>query len=393
MRFKRIFLLVLDSLGVGEASDANNYGDVGSSTLGHIKENYDLFVPNLKKLGFLNTVNMDENNDVDAYYTIAKPTNLGKDTMAGHYEMMGVRNLFPFKTFNEKGFPKELIDQIELVTNRRVIGNKVCDSEEIINELGERQVNYGSLIVYTSSDSNLQVAAHEEVIPPTQLYQYCEKIRKLTFHEAWRVGRVIARPFTGRTINSGGNKFRFTADRKDYAVKPPQSSVLDRLKEKGYQVIGIGKINDIFDGEGITKVMKADNNIEGINKFSSVMDKNFTGLCYCNLSDFDSEYGHRRDVVGYAKAIEELDVEIPLMLNKLGTEDLLIITADHGNDPTFKGNDHTRENVPVILFSRNFKNPSRMEPLDTFASIGATIAENFSVETPSFGTSVLDKLI
>jgi len=386
MRFKRVFLLVLDSLGVGEAPDANHYGDVGASTLGHIREQYDLFIPNLRKLGFLNTINMDENSEVDAYYTIAKPTNLGKDTMVGHYEMMGVRNTYPFHTFHEKGFPRELIDQIERVTGRRVIGNKVGEAEEIIAALGESQMNYGSLIVYTSSDSNLQVSAHEDVISPAQLYQYCEKIRKITFHENLRIGRVIARPFTGKP-----GKFRFTTDRKDYAVKPPQNSVLDCLKERGYNVIGIGKISDIFDGEGITKVMKAENNREGINKFSNLMDKNFTGLCFCNLSDFDIE-GHRRNPEGYAKAIEELDVEIPLMLNKLGTDDLLIITADHGNDPTFEGTNHTRENVPVILFSRNFKNPRRLEPLETFASIGATIAENFDMPLPPFGDSILREL-
>ncbi len=386
MRFKRVFLLVLDSLGVGEAQDADRYGDVGSSTLGHIREQYDLFIPNLKKLGFLNTINMDENSEVDAYYTIAKPTNLGKDTMVGHYEMMGVRNQYPFHTFHERGFPRELIDQIERVTGRRVIGNKVGEAEQIIAALGESQMNYGSLIVYTSSDSNLQVSAHEDIISPAQLYQYCEKIRKITFREDLRIGRVIARPFTGKP-----GKFRFTTDRKDYAVKPPQNSVLDCMKERGYHVISIGKISDLFDGEGITKVMKAENNREGINKFSSVMDKSFTGLCFCNLSDFDTE-GHRRNLEGYAKAIEELDVEIPLMLNKLGTDDLLIITADHGNDPTFSGTNHTRENVPVIFFSRNFKDPKRLEPLETFAAIGATIAENFDIPLPPFGDSVLDQL-
>ena len=380
--------MVLDSLGVGETLDADRYGDKGANTLGHIKEQYDLFVPNLKKMGFLNTINMDENKEVEAYYTIARPTNVGKDTLAGHYEMMGIESKIPFKTFNEKGFPRELIDAIEQVTSRRVIGNKYSETDEIIQELGERQLNYGSLIVYTSSDSDLQVAAHEDVIPVSQLYQYCEKIRQITKREEWQVGRIIARPFTGKP----GKFKKIASERKDYAIKPPHRSVLDSLKENGISVIAIGKINDIFDGEGITKIIKASSNIDTINKLTDIMDKNFTGLCFANLSEFDSNYGHKRDVNGYAKAIEELDVEIPIMLNKLGIEDLLIITADHGNDPTFSGNDHTRENVPVILFSRNFKEPKRLDILNSLADIGATIADNFNVAKPLIGTSILEEL-
>lgn len=387
MKFKRIFLMVLDSLGVGEAIDANNYEDEGCNTLGHIKDNYDLFVPNLKKLGFLNTINMDENNDVDAYYTIARPTNIGKDSLSSHYELVGIRNSVPFKSFSEKGFPRELIDMIEAITGRRVIGNKYADGNQMIQELGERQLNYGSLILFTSADSNLQIAAHEDVIPLPKLYQYCEKIRKITMKEEWRVGRVIARPFTGKP-----GKFKFTNERQDYAVKPPKKTVLDFLKEHNYSVIAIGKISEIFDGEGITKTMKASTNIDVINKLTDVMEKNFTGLCIANLSEFDSLYGHNRDINGYANAIEELDVEIPMILNKLNNDDLLIITADHGNDPTFKGNDHTRENVPVLIFGRDFKEPKRLDILESMADIGASIADNFDVETPEIGTSFLDKL-
>ena len=387
MKFKRIFLMVLDSLGVGEAIDANNYEDEGCNTLGHIKDNYDLFVPNLKKLGFLNTINMDENNDVDAYYTIARPTNMGKDSLSSHYELVGIRNSVPFKSFSEKGFPRELIDMIEAITGRRVIGNKYADGNQMIQELGERQLNYGSLILFTSADSNLQIAAHEDVIPLPKLYQYCEKIRKITMKEEWRVGRVIARPFTGKP-----GKFKFTNERQDYAVKPPKKTVLDFLKEHNYSVIAIGKISEIFDGEGITKTMKASTNIDVINKLTDVMEKNFTGLCIANLSEFDSLYGHNRDINGYANAIEELDVEIPMILNKLNNDDLLIITADHGNDPTFKGNDHTRENVPVLIFGRDFKEPKRLDILESMADIGASIADNFDVETPEIGTSFLDKL-
>lgn len=387
MKFKRIFLIVLDSLGVGETTDAINFGDNGANTLGHINDQCDLFVPNLKKIGFLDTLNMSENTNVEAYYTIAKPTNAGKDTLNGHYEMVGIKHDIPFKTFNN-GFPFEILEAIEKVTGRRVVGNKCCIDDSIIQELGERQVSYGSLIIYTSADSDLQVAAHEDCIPIPTLHQYCERIRELTLKEDWRVGRVIARPFTGTP-----GKYRFVhSGRKDYAVKPPKASILDNLVKDSYNVIAIGKINDIFDGQGINKNIKASSNQEAINKLTDIMDKKFTGLCMVNLSDFDSIYGHARDVEGYAHAIEELDVDIPIIINKLELDDLLIITADHGNDPTFKGNDHTRENVPVIIYSRNFKEPKRLKVFETFANIGATIAENFEVQKPEIGESILDEL-
>ena len=386
--FKRVFLLVLDSLGVGEAIDANVYNDNGANTLKHIMDNYDLFIPNLEKLGILNTINMSDREEVDAYYTIAKPTNIGKDSLTAHYELMGIRTTTPFKIFSEKAFPRELLEKIEDVTGKRVIGNKVINGEKIINELGERHLSYGSLIIYTSNDSTLQVAAHEDVVPIPKLYQYCEKIRKITLDEQYRVARVIARPFTGKP-----GKFKFTQDRCDYAVKPPKRSVLNSLKDNNLSVISIGKINDIFDGEGITKIVKSsNNNVDTITKLTDIMDKKFTGLCFINLNDFDSLYAHNRDIEGYGKAIEEFDVEIPLILNKLENDDLLIITADHGNDPTFPGNSHTRENVPVIVYARRFLNPKKLEPLQTMADIGATIAENFGVEAPEIGTSFLEKL-
>ncbi len=388
MKFKRIFLMVLDSLGVGETIDAVNYQDNGANTLKHVNDQCDLFVPNLKKIGFLDTINMNDDENVEAYYTIAKPINAGKDTLNGHYEMVGIKNDIPFKTFNN-GFVFEILNGIELVTGRKVIGNKCCNDDSIIQELGDRQINYGSLIIYTSADSDLQVAAHEDSIPISTLYQYCEKIRALTLEEDWRIGRIIARPFSG---SSGKYKF-ISSGRRDYAIKPPKRTVLDSLLENNYNVIGIGKINDIFDGQGINKNIKAFNNMEAINKLTDIMSKNFTGLCMVNLADFDSLYGHARDAIGYGRAIEELDVEIPIILNKLELDDLLIITADHGNDPTFKGNDHTRENVPVILYSRAFKEPKRLKPFETFANIGATIADNFEVELPEIGQSILEELV
>lgn len=388
MTFKRIFVLILDSLGVGEAPDANEYNDNGANTLKHIMDNYDLFIPNLKKLGFLNTINMDDNPNVDAYYTIARPTNHGKDSISGHYEIIGLDNKMPFKTFSEKAFPIELIDAIEKTIGKRLIGNKVTSGENILAELGDRHLNYGSLILYTSGDSTLEIAAHEDIVPVSKLYSYCEKIRKITEKEEWRVARVIARPFVGKN-----GKYKFTNDRKDYTLKPQKKSVLNNLKDNDYSVISIGKLNDIVDGEGITKIIKSSTtNIDTINKMTDIMAKNFNGVCITNLSEFDTMYGHKRDVVGYAKSIEELDVEIPMILNKLNNDDLLIITADHGNDPTFPGNYHTRENLPIIVFGRNFKEPKKMPILNSLADIGATIAENFNVPNTDMGTSFLSQL-
>ena len=386
MKFKRIFLIVLDSLGVGEAIDAINYKDNGANTLGHILDKQDLFIPNLKKIGFTDTLTMTEDNDVEAYYTIAKPNNQGKDSLNGHYEIVGLKNDEAFESFNE-GFSYEIIQEIETITGRKVIGNTCSQDGSIIQKLGERQVNYGALIVYTSADSDLQVAAHEDCIPISTLYSYCEKIREITLKKGYKIARIIARPF-------GGTKDKYklmNSARKDYAVKPPKKTILNSLVEKDYNVIGIGKINDIFDGEGINKMIKANDNSEGINKLSDIIDKDFTGLCIVNLNDFDN-FGHRRDIEGYAESIEELDVELKIILNKLELDDLLILTADHGNDPTFPGNSHTRENVPVIIYSRNFKKPHRLPPFETMADIGATIAQNFDIEAPEIGKSILEDL-
>lgn len=388
MKFKRIFLLVLDSLGVGATSDASNYGDSNANTLGHVIEKCNPFIPNLKKIGFLDTLKLNDDDNVEAYYTIATPLNIAKDSINSHYEMMGVTSNIPFKTFNN-GIPAEMLDAIERVTERRVIGNKCChNSLDIINELGERQLNYGALIVYTSADSDLQIASHEDIIPVHILYEYCERIRQITLREDWRVGRIIARPYTGKV----GNFKMINAGRKDYSIKPNKTTILNSLNQNSYNVIGIGKINEIFDKDGINKTIKASSNSEVINKLTDIMEKKFTGLCMANLSDFDHLYGHTRDIEGYANALEELDVEIPIILNKLEMDDLLIITADHGNDPTFAGNAHTRENLPVIIYSRSFTSPKKLQTLNTLADIGATIADNFELESPEIGNSILDQL-
>ncbi len=387
MKFKRIFLIVLDSLGVGEAADAANFGDKGANTLGNIVANYDLFIPNLEKLGFLNTLTMN-NKESDAYYTIARPKNKGKDCLAGDYELMAIDNAnVSYKLFNESAFPREMLENIANNIKRGIIGNIVGNPLEIINKLGDRHKETSSLIVYTTCDSNLEIAAHEDVIPINDLYQYAEIIREITKREEWKVGCVVARPFTGESGN-----YTLTSNSRIYTLTPPNKSVLDILKNADLQVISIGKVHDIYNGYGITKIIKSGNNQEGINKLTDIMDKKFEGLCYLNLSDFDTLYGHTRDVKGYAKAIEELDVEVPIILNKLNIDDLLIITANHGCDPTMLNYSHTRENVPVIIYSRLFKEPHQLNVLETLADVGATITDNFELEKPWMGTSFLDKL-
>jgi phosphopentomutase len=384
MKFKRIFLVILDSLGIGASKDADEYGDEGANTLGHIIEKYNLDIPNLTKLGLVNKGN---DSNTNAYYTTASSISKGKDTLVGHYELMGLQTTIPYKTFNKTGFPQELITKIEQATNRKIIGNIAASGTEIIKQLGEEHMKTGALIVYTSEDSNLQVAAHENIIPINELYSICQTIRTIMLKDEWKVGRVIARPFIGEV----GNFIR-TSNRHDYALKPPKETVLDHLKDNDIAVLAIGKINDVFDGEGINDYIKTDDNMDGIEKLLFAIKKNFIGLCFVNLNDFDTKYGHRRDVVGYAKALEQFDKTLPNLLNELKNDDLLILTADHGNDPTFKGTDHTREDIPVIFYSKSFNDPKRLEKLTTYACVGATIADNFNVNAPEIGYSVLDSL-
>ena len=386
MKFKRVFLIVLDSLGVGETLDAESYNSKGANTLGNILKERDLFIPNLQKLGFLNTLTMN-NKESDAYYTIARPLNKGIDSISGHYEIMGIENNNSYKRFNDNGFPRELLETIVNETKRGIIGNIVGNHDDVLNKLAQRHIETGSLIIYTTGDSNLEIAACEDIIPINELYHYAELIRHITMREEWKVSRVVARSFIVKD-----NTFKFTNNTKTYTLTPPNKSVLDDLKENDYQVISIGKINDIYNGHGITKIIKSSSNDEGINKLTEIMDKKFTGLCYLNLNDFDTLYGHNRDIEGYAKAIENLDVEIPILLNKLEIDDLLIITADHGCDPSMPGTFHTRENVPVIIYSRLFKNPKQLDILESLADIGATISDNFELNKPWMGKSFLDKL-
>lgn len=386
MNFKRIFLIVLDSVGIGKAEDAIVFDDEGANTVAHTIDKTNVELPNLRRLGLHNLLT-NGNSSTISYYTNAKEISNGKDTLTGHLEMMGVVTTVPFKTFLNNGFPKELIEELETKTGRKVIGNCAASGTEIIERLGKEHIETGAIIVYTSADSVLQIAAHEEIVPLDELYKICEIAREITLKEEWKVGRIIARPFIGTPSN-----FERTSNRHDYALNPSHKTTLDYLKESNYDVISIGKIADVFNNCGITKSIKTKDNSDGINKIIETLDLEFTGLCFANLNDFDSKYGHRRNPEGYAKALKEFDNKVMDILNGLRNDDLLIITADHGNDPTFKGTDHTRENVPVIIYSKAFKANGRIAPLNTFADIGATISTNFGVKYNDIGTDFINEL-
>ncbi len=388
--YKRIHLIVLDSVGIGEAPDAEKFNDKGADTLGHIAEKMNgLNMPNMGKLGLSNIREIKGITPAEhplAYYTKMQEASNGKDTMTGHWEIMGLNIKEPFQTF-PNGFPEELIRQLEEKTGRKVIGNKPASGTAIIEELGKEHMETGAIIVYTSADPVLQIAAHEEVIPLEELYKICKIARELTLADEYKVGRVIARPFVGEP-----GHFTRTSNRHDYALKPFGRTVMNELKDGGYDVIALGKIADIYDGEGITDAVRTVSNMDGMDKFIKTMDKEFTGLSFLNLVDFDALYGHRRDPEGYGKALEEFDARLPEVFAKMTADDLLIITADHGNDPVHHGTDHTREFVPLIVYSKQFKRGKELPLRKTFADIGATVADNFNVKLPDYGTSFLRDL-
>ena len=379
-KYKRIFLIVLDSVGIGAAIDEKEFGDINVNTLLHTLEVTNGKLPHLEKMGLMNLIN-NQDSESDSYYTRAICQSCGKDTLTGHLEMMGVLTTKPLKTFTETGFPKELIQELEEKTGRKVIGNISASGTEIIEKLGKEHMETGAIIVYTSADSVLQIAAHEDIVPLNELYKICEIARNITLKDEWKVGRIIARPFIGQPGN-----FTRTANRHDYALDPPSKTTLDVLKENNFDVLAIGKISDIFNNCGITKSVKTKDNLDGILKIEEALKEDFTGLCFANLNDFDSKYGHRRNPSGYMKALLEVDNNIDNIKNNLNDDDLLIITADHGNDPTYQGSDHTRENTPVLIYNKNFKNPTRLPNLKTFADLGATIADNFNLSS-FLGTS------
>ncbi|WP_100402418.1 phosphopentomutase [Bacillus sp. FJAT-42315] len=388
--FKRIHLLVMDSVGIGEAPDAERFNDLGSDTLGHIAEKMNgLHMPHMAKLGLANIRDiqgLEKTNELLAYYTKMQEASNGKDTMTGHWEIMGLNIQTPFQVFPD-GFPDELIDELEQRTGRKVIGNKPASGTAILDELGKEHMETGALIVYTSADSVLQIAAHEEVIPLKELYQICEIARELTLNEKYMVGRVIARPFIGEP-----GAFTRTSNRHDYALKPFERTVMNEMKDAEYDVIAIGKISDIYDGEGVTQAVRTVSNMDGMDKFIQAFDQEFTGLSFVNLVDFDALFGHRRDPIGYGKALEEFDARLPEVFEKMTDDDLLIITADHGNDPIHQGTDHTREYVPLIVYSPRFQSGKELPIRKTFADIGATVAENFDVKMPKYGESFLNDL-
>lgn len=390
-QFKRIFLLVLDSVGIGEAPDAADFDDIGADTLGHIADYVGgLKMPTMAKLGLSHIKQISGIEKVDAplaYFTKMEEASVGKDTMTGHWELMGLHIDQPFQTF-PNGFPDELINEIIEKTGRGVIGNKPASGTEILDELGDKHIETGDLIIYTSADSVLQIAAHEDVVPIEELYHICEIARKLTLNEKYMVGRVIARPFVGEPGN-----FSRTANRHDYALKPFGRTVMNELKDADYDVIALGKITDIFDGEGITETVRTVDNDDGMEKLIQSMDQEFTGLNFLNLVDFDAKYGHRRDPKGYAEALEAFDQQLPQVIEKLRRDDLLIITADHGNDPTHHGTDHTREYVPLLVYHKGINAGHELPIRKTFADIGATIADNFKVTNPAYGDSFLEDII
>ena len=394
-KYRRIFTIVVDSCGIGGAKDAERFGDAGTDTLGHIAETVgNLSIPNMQKLGSANLKELKNIAPVEkpmGYFTRLSEASNGKDTMTGHWEMMGIKTEKPFKTFTETGFPPELIAELEKRCGKKVIGNKSASGTEIIEELGEEEIATGAMIVYTSADSVLQICGNEETFDLQNLYRCCEIAREITLKDEWRVGRVIARPYVGKKKG----EFKRTSNRHDYALKPTGLTTLNALKDNGFDVIGVGKINDIFCGEGITETHHSNSSVHGMEQTIEICKKDFNGLCFVNLVDFDALWGHRRNVEGYGKEIEKFDKNLGVLLEKMRENDLLILTADHGNDPTYTGTDHTREHVPFIAYSKNMKNGGAIKDEDTFAVIGASVADNFGVKMPegTIGHSILEELI
>ncbi|AIQ13586.1 phosphopentomutase [Paenibacillus durus] len=388
--FKRICFIVLDSVGIGEAPDAAGFGDAGAHTLGHILErNPGLKLPNMQRLGLANIAPLpplEPASAPEAYYGKMQEVSVGKDTMTGHWELMGLKIETPFNTYPD-GFPAELIQKFEAATGRKVLGNKPASGTEILVEYGEEQMKTGAWIVYTSADSVFQLAAHEEIIPLDELYRACHIARELTMAPEFSVGRVIARPYVGEP-----GSFTRTPNRHDYAVKPPKPTVMNALADIGRDVIAVGKINDIFTGEGVSVSYPTKSNEHGIEVTIEQLRKPFDGLLFTNLVDFDSLYGHRRDPEGYGRALEVFDKALPDIMSALGEDDLLIVSADHGNDPVHSGTDHTREYVPLLVYGPKLKAPSSLGVRKTFSDVAATIAENFGAAAPQYGTSFLGEL-
>ncbi len=393
-KYHRIFVVVLDSLGIGAMPDSPVFKDEGVDTFGHIVERVGpLNIPNLKRLGMLNLHPVQgmegEREPLGKFMKLAEAS-ASKDTMTGHWEMMGLRTEKPLKTFTETGFPPELVMELEKRCKKRVIGNKSASGTAILDELGEEEIATGAMIVYTSADSVLQICGNEETFDLAYLYRCCEIARELTMRDEWKVGRVIARPYVGKKRG----EFVRTSNRRDYALKPFGKTALDALKDAGLDVISVGKISDIFSGEGITEASHSDSSVHGMEQTIQIAGRDFHGLCFTNLVDFDALWGHRRNPEGYAREIERFDEGLGRLMGALRRDDLVILTADHGNDPTYTGTDHTREYVPFLAYSLSMGRGGRLPDQDTFAAVGATVADNFGVEMPkgTIGCSVLKEL-
>lgn len=377
-KFKRIFLIVIDSLGIGAMKDAAEYGDAGADTLGHIDQTVkELKLPAMEKLGLGNLCTLSHVAPSDhplGYYARLNEASLGKDTMTGHWEMMGLHITTPFKTFTEHGFPPELIHELEERTGHKIVGNRSESGTKILDDLGEHQIRTGDMIVYTSADSVLQIAGHEETFGLDELYRCCEIARQITMKDEWKVGRVIARPYVGRKKG----EFKRTPNRHDYAVSPFGKTALDILKDAGYDVISVGKIADIFNNQGITEKYHSDSSVQGMEQTIEIAKRDFHGLTFVNLVDFDALWGHRRNPEGYGRELEKFDEKLTQLLPLIREDDLLMITADHGNDPTYTGTDHTREQTPLLIYSPGLKG-GQLPVQDTFAVSGAIILDNFGL--------------
>ena len=377
-KYKRIFLVVIDSLGIGAMKDAAEYGDAGADTLGHIDQTVkELKLPAMEKLGLGNLCTLLHVAPSDhplGYYARLNEASLGKDTMTGHWEMMGLHITTPFKTFTEHGFPPELIHELEERTGHKIVGNRSESGTKILDDLGEHQIRTGDMIVYTSADSVLQIAGHEETFGLDELYRCCEIAREITMKDEWKVGRVIARPYVGRKKG----EFKRTPNRHDYAVSPFGKTALDILKDAGYDVISVGKIADIFNNQGITEKYHSDSSVQGMEQTIEIAKRDFHGLTFVNLVDFDALWGHRRNPEGYGRELEKFDEKLTQLLPLIREDDLLMITADHGNDPTYTGTDHTREQTPLLIYSPGLKG-GQLPVQDTFAVSGATILDNFDL--------------
>ena len=388
MKINRVFLTVLDSFGIGYLPDAGEYGDMGSNTLKAVSGSEKFHTPNMAKLGLFNidgvSCGIPCGSPLGAFARLTEQSK-GKDTTIGHWEIAGVVSPEPLPTY-PNGFPEDIINEFSKLTGRKVICNKPYSGTKVIDDYGKEHVETGSLIVYTSADSVFQIAAHEDVVPLNKLYEYCHIARELLSGEHG-VGRVIARPFTGNYPD-----YKRTPNRHDYSITPPKTTMLDYMKQSGLDVIAIGKISDIFSGSGVTESYTTKNNQDGMNRTIELMSKDFKGLCFTNLVDFDMVYGHRNDVEGYANALTEYDIRLGEFLNKMGDEDVLIITADHGCDPSTESTDHSREYVPVMIYGKAIKTATDLGTRDCFGDIAATILDIFGIEGKVDGTSMLPNI-